>query len=177
MVTDRDICMAAYTRDLPLSQMSVGSACSNGLIAVLEGDSVEAAERLMQVHRVRRLPVVDADHRPIGMLSSPTSCVARASTIATATWPRRGGRDARSHCDAALGGAGGVTTSAVDRAGRRRRSATGNGVSLRRARRLSRGGDRLGSTAQEDPSGESDGADWGMRGASLHPASATQQVK
>jgi CBS domain-containing protein len=69
MVTDRDICMAAYTRDLPLSQMSVGSACSNGLIAVLEGDSVEAAERLMQVHRVRRLPVVDADHRPIGMLS------------------------------------------------------------------------------------------------------------
>ncbi|HEY5243559.1 MAG TPA: CBS domain-containing protein [Polyangiaceae bacterium] len=69
MVTDRDICMAAYTRDLPLSQMTVGSACSNGLIAVLASDSVEAAERLMQLHRVRRLPVVDVNDRPIGMLS------------------------------------------------------------------------------------------------------------
>lgn len=69
MVTDRDICMAAYTRDLPLSQMTVGSACSNGLVAVLASDSVEAAEQLMQVNRVRRLPVVDVNQRPIGMLS------------------------------------------------------------------------------------------------------------
>ena len=69
MVTDRDICMATYTRDLPPSQMTVGSACSNGLVAVHESDSIEAAERLMRRHQVRRLPVVDAEGRPVGMLT------------------------------------------------------------------------------------------------------------
>ena len=69
MVTDRDICMAAFTRDLPPSQMSVASLCSSGLVAVRENDSVEMAERLMQKHQVRRLPVTDQTGRPVGMLS------------------------------------------------------------------------------------------------------------
>ena len=69
MVTDRDICMAAYTRDLPPSQITVGSVCSNGLVAVREDDSIQEAESLMQRHRVRRLPVVDAGGRPVGVLS------------------------------------------------------------------------------------------------------------
>jgi CBS domain-containing protein len=69
MITDRDICMAAFTRDLPPSQMSVASVCSNGLVAVRENDSVEMAERLMQEHQVRRLPVTDEAGHPVGMLS------------------------------------------------------------------------------------------------------------
>lgn len=69
MITDRDICMAAYTRDLPPSQMIVSSVCSRALVALREGDSVEAAERLMQRHQVRRLPVIDQAGAPVGMLS------------------------------------------------------------------------------------------------------------
>ncbi len=69
MITDRDLCMAAFTRDQPLSRMSVASACSDLLVAVRAGDSIEAAERMMQKHQVRRLPVTDDDGRPVGMLS------------------------------------------------------------------------------------------------------------
>ena len=69
MITDRDICMAAYTRGLPLTQISVGSAASRTLHCVLESDSLTRAELLMQRHRVRRLPVVDGDGRPVGILS------------------------------------------------------------------------------------------------------------
>jgi CBS domain-containing protein len=69
MITDRDICMAAFTRDLPPSHMNVASLCSAGLVAVRENDSVQMAERLMQKHQVRRLPVTDPAGRPVGMLS------------------------------------------------------------------------------------------------------------
>jgi CBS domain-containing protein len=69
MITDRDVCMAAYTRGLVLGAMSVASACSHGAFAVRETDTLGAAESLMRKHRVRRLPVVDAADRPVGILS------------------------------------------------------------------------------------------------------------
>ena len=69
MITDRDICMAAYTQGLPLTQISVGSAASRTLHCVVESDSLARAELLMQRHRIRRLPVVDGDGRPVGILS------------------------------------------------------------------------------------------------------------
>lgn len=69
MITDRDICMAAYTRGLPLGAMRVASAASRGVIAAHKGQDVEAAELLMRKHRVRRLPVVDAMGKPVGILS------------------------------------------------------------------------------------------------------------
>ena len=69
MVTDRDVCMAAYTRGLPLTEMPVSSAASEALFAVRETDSVATAEGIMRKHKVRRLPVVDAAGRPIGLVS------------------------------------------------------------------------------------------------------------
>ena len=61
--------MATYTRNLPPSQMTVESACSGALVAVHERDSVETAEALMRKHKVRRLPVIDAGGRLVGVLS------------------------------------------------------------------------------------------------------------
>jgi CBS domain-containing protein len=69
MITDRDICMAAFTQDKPLSQIPVSIAASRTLAAVREDDTVEAAEAVMRAHRVRRVPVVDADGRVTGVLS------------------------------------------------------------------------------------------------------------
>jgi len=69
IVTDRDICMGAYTRGLPLSQIPVLSGASTALVSVRESDSLEAAEDLMQKHRIRRLPVLDDAGRPVGILS------------------------------------------------------------------------------------------------------------
>jgi CBS domain-containing protein len=69
MITDRDVCMAAYTQGRTLASMVVSTAASQGLLAVRESDTVEAAEAVMQQHQVRRVPVVDAEGRAVGILS------------------------------------------------------------------------------------------------------------
>ena len=69
MLTDRDICMAALTQGRTLGQMRVRSAMSGSLHAVGARDGLATAEQLMRDHQVRRLPVVDAAHRLVGLLS------------------------------------------------------------------------------------------------------------
>ena len=69
MVTDRDICMAAYTQGKPLWQIPVTTAASQHLYCVGAEDTIEAAYALMKMHRVRRLPVVDTGHNVVGILS------------------------------------------------------------------------------------------------------------
>jgi CBS domain-containing protein len=69
MVTDRDICMAAYTHGQPLWQILVSSAMARQVHGVQENDLLEAAEGLMRRVRVRRLPVLDGDGRLKGILT------------------------------------------------------------------------------------------------------------
>jgi CBS domain-containing protein len=69
MITDRDVCMAAYTQGRPLAEIQVSSAASAGAVTIREDDSLHVAEKLMHDHQVRRLPVVDSEGRPVGMLS------------------------------------------------------------------------------------------------------------
>lgn len=69
MLTDRDTCMAAYTRGEPLHAISVESAMARKVFVAHSGDSLESVERLMAEKQIRRLPVVDRDQRPIGLLS------------------------------------------------------------------------------------------------------------
>jgi CBS domain-containing protein len=69
MLTDRDICMAAYTQGKPLAAMRVASAMARQVHFCLASESIEAAERLMTDKRIRRLPVLDEEGRPVGVLS------------------------------------------------------------------------------------------------------------
>jgi CBS domain-containing protein len=69
MITDRDICMAAYTQGQTLSQIHVSNAMAKDVHAVREIDPVEAAEDLMRRVRVRRVPVLDGEGRLKGILS------------------------------------------------------------------------------------------------------------
>jgi CBS domain-containing protein len=69
MVTDRDICMAAYTQGRPLHGILVPTASSRTLTTVRDTDTVQTAQALMMANHVRRLPVVDADGNAVGMLS------------------------------------------------------------------------------------------------------------
>jgi CBS domain-containing protein len=69
MITDRDICMAAYTRGQVLSEMTVASVCSPRVVGVDPGESVGSAERLMREYKVRRLPAVDRQGRVVGIVS------------------------------------------------------------------------------------------------------------
>ena len=69
VVTDRDICMAAFTQGCALSQIPVRTASSRRVVAVREGDTLRKAEELMAGERVRRLPVSDGNDRLVGILS------------------------------------------------------------------------------------------------------------
>jgi CBS domain-containing protein len=69
IITDRDVCMAAYTQGRRLDQIHIGSACTRTVYPVEPDTTLEAAETLMRTRRVRRLPVCDARGSVVGMLS------------------------------------------------------------------------------------------------------------
>src|SRR5581483_7847787 len=69
VITDRDICMAAYTQGKALSEIPVASAMATDVLACHDGDPIEAAERLMREQRIRRIVVLDRDDRPVGIVS------------------------------------------------------------------------------------------------------------
>ncbi len=69
MLTDRDICMAAYTKGIALKDASVASVMSRNVSVCNPSDNISAAAERMRERQIRRLPVVDADQRLIGILS------------------------------------------------------------------------------------------------------------
>jgi CBS domain-containing protein len=69
IVTDRDACMAAYTRGEPLGSVPVSVAMAKRVFSCHPDDSLEQAERLMGEKKIRRMPIVDDGGHPIGMLS------------------------------------------------------------------------------------------------------------
>jgi CBS domain-containing protein len=69
IITDRDICMATYTQGLPPSAIRIGDIMARHVHTCSAGDSLERAAALMAEAQVRRLPVVDAERRLIGLIS------------------------------------------------------------------------------------------------------------
>jgi CBS domain-containing protein len=69
MITDRDICMAAYTQGRQLWQIPVSSAMGQNVQTANENDSIQDVETLMRKSQVRRVPVVDGTGRLKGILS------------------------------------------------------------------------------------------------------------
>ena len=69
VITDRDICMCAYTRGADLMVLRVSDAMSTLVRSCKPGDTLASAENTMEGAQVRRLPVVDDEARLIGILS------------------------------------------------------------------------------------------------------------
>ncbi len=68
-LTDRDICMAAYTQDTPLGALQVEGAMARNVVSCAADDDLRSAAQVMRKHRVRRPPVVDRQGCLIGLLS------------------------------------------------------------------------------------------------------------
>lgn len=81
MITDRDICMAAYTRGASLRGVPVTTAMARHVYSCTENDDVTAVERVMSEHQIRRMPVIDAQGHPIGLVS--INDIARAASAGT----------------------------------------------------------------------------------------------
>ena len=69
MVSDRSVCICAYTQGKALSQIPVTCAAPGGLQVVRTEDSLESAHELMRRHHLRCLPVVESTGRLIGLVS------------------------------------------------------------------------------------------------------------
>lgn len=68
-LTDRDVCMAAYTQGRRLDDVAVTVAMSRPVRTCLPSTAIEDAEDLMMANAVRRLVVVDTAGRPCGLVS------------------------------------------------------------------------------------------------------------
>jgi CBS domain-containing protein len=69
ILTDRDICMAAYIQGVSLTESLVTSAMSKEVFSCAPEDDIATAEKLMREKQVRRLPVIDRQERLVGIVS------------------------------------------------------------------------------------------------------------
>lgn len=69
ILTDRDIAMGAHVVGEALWRLRIADHMKSPVYTCRADDSIEVAARTMRTHRVRRLPVIDAAGRPIGMIS------------------------------------------------------------------------------------------------------------
>lgn len=69
ILTDRDIVVRAVADDPDPAKVEAQDICSSQLTHLSTGDTVTAAVRTMRDNAVRRLPVLDDDGRPVGIVS------------------------------------------------------------------------------------------------------------
>jgi CBS domain-containing protein len=69
VVTDRDICMAAYTKGRPLDQIRLEELMSSRVRTCRAAEDVAQAEQAMREAQVHRLPVVDDAAQLLGVIS------------------------------------------------------------------------------------------------------------
>ncbi|HEX5054719.1 MAG TPA: CBS domain-containing protein [Planctomycetota bacterium] len=70
VLTDRDLCMAAYTQGRAIYEIPVATVMARSVRTCRPDDPLAAAMSTMQQAQVHRLPVVDARGVLIGMLST-----------------------------------------------------------------------------------------------------------
>ena len=68
LITDRDVCMAAYTTGLPLQACTVGRHMSRTVFSIGAKADADKAAELMKTRKIRRLPVVE-NGRLVGMVT------------------------------------------------------------------------------------------------------------
>lgn len=77
MITDRDICMATWSRGCGPESIVVADVVSPTLVCCRPHDTLGKVEASMRSNQVRRIPVVDSEQRLVGILS--LADVARAT--------------------------------------------------------------------------------------------------
>ena len=69
MLTDRDVCLAIVARNRKASDVKTKDLLMNKAITCFADDDLESALRKMRKHQIKRLAVVDADNKLVGMLT------------------------------------------------------------------------------------------------------------
>lgn len=69
MITDRDIAMAALLQGAPLRSVTVSSVMNKEVVTCGEHDDTEVVLQKLIARRLRRIPIVDDDHRVVAIVS------------------------------------------------------------------------------------------------------------
>src|SRR5438094_9386965 len=69
MITDRDLCCSLIAQGMNPKTTLIEKFITLAPFTCRDGENVETCERLMQEHQVRRIPIVDAEDRVIGIVS------------------------------------------------------------------------------------------------------------
>jgi CBS domain-containing protein len=69
IVTDRDLCMAAYFQGTPLTEIRLADVMTPAPATCTVDLDLASAEQLMRERQIRRLPVVDSDGSLLGIVS------------------------------------------------------------------------------------------------------------
>lgn len=95
IITDRDLCCSIVATGLDPSKTTIKAYMKPDPVSCRAEQSLDSCEKLMQMHQVRRVPVVDNDGRCIGMISQADIARAEQSdkvhrTVAEISKPTRG---------------------------------------------------------------------------------------
>jgi CBS domain-containing protein len=69
VLTDRDACLAAFTKGKPPDELKAGDAMVTAVHACHQGDDLHLVHEAMRQHKIRRMVVVDAAGKPVGIVS------------------------------------------------------------------------------------------------------------
>lgn len=69
MVTDRDIVIRGVANGKDPSKLTARDVMTKGVTYCRDNEEVDEAVRIMESERIRRLPVIDANKRMVGMIS------------------------------------------------------------------------------------------------------------
>lgn len=69
MVTDRDITLRALANGRDVASLTARDVMTEEIVYCRTNESVEDAVHLMELKKIRRLPVINEDKRMVGMLS------------------------------------------------------------------------------------------------------------
>lgn len=85
-ITDRDALMASYTRGTALNGLLVETVMAHPPITCTISDDARQIEHVMAQRQIRRMPVIDAFGKPIGIVT--LGDLARASLVGHDLSPR-----------------------------------------------------------------------------------------
>jgi CBS domain-containing protein len=80
IVTDRDITIRAVAEERDIRTTPVGEVCSREPLTLSVGDTIEQAIEVMRSNSVRRVPVLDEQGRPAGIVSLGDVAIERGGT-------------------------------------------------------------------------------------------------
>jgi CBS domain-containing protein len=81
ILTDRDITVRAVAEGCDPNQTTVSDAMSPQIVCVYDDQLVSEAVRLMELHQIRRTPVINRQDRLVGIISLGDVAVAANSNL------------------------------------------------------------------------------------------------